>query len=160
MGLAPTGLAGALALQQQVAVPQVVGAAKGVCLAGATAQGVVAVVAGLGDAVAADLGTAHLVGGVPAQLGVAVLRQAWVGLGAADQVAVGVVLKTQVLVGAQSVVGQGLDSPIGRAGAEDVAGGIEHKGKQPAKSSIQSPGHSVFMSTPISADMSPIQFLS
>lgn len=63
MGLAPTGLAGALALQQQVAVPQVVGAAKGVCLANAPAQGVVTVVRGLGDAVAADLGTAQLVGG-------------------------------------------------------------------------------------------------
>jgi len=37
---------------------------------------------------------------------------------------------------------------------------LEIKGKQPAKSSIQSARHSVFMSTPISADMSPLQFLS
>ena len=34
------------------------------------------------------------------------------------------------------------------------------QGKQPAKSSIQHRCHSVFMSTPFSADMSPLQFLS
>ena len=53
----------------------------------------------------------------------------WAGmaLGAADQVAVGVVLELQVLVAAQSVVGHRLDGPIGRVGAEDVAGRVVHK---------------------------------
>jgi len=85
-----------------------VGAAKGIALADAPAQGVVAVVGGLGDAVAADLGTAQLVGRVPAELGVAVLPKPEVGLGAADQVSMGVELKNQVLMRAQSVVGRPL----------------------------------------------------
>ena len=64
------------------------GAAKGICLADAPAQGVVAVVGGLGDAVAADLGAGQLVGRVPAQVGVAVLQTALVVLDTVRQVAI------------------------------------------------------------------------
>jgi len=58
-------LTGTLTLHHQVAVPQLMGGTEGVCLTNAPAQGVVAVVSGLGDAVAADLGTEQLVGCVP-----------------------------------------------------------------------------------------------
>jgi len=56
-------------------------------------RAVVAVMGDLGDAVAGDLGTGQLVGGVPAQAGVAVLLAALVVLGAAGQFTVLVALK-------------------------------------------------------------------
>lgn len=71
-------------------------------------RAVVAVLGDLGDAVAGDLGTGQLVGGVPAQLGVAVLLAALVALDAARQVSMRVVFKMQVLVKAQSVIGHPL----------------------------------------------------
>lgn len=71
-------------------------------------RAVVAVMGDLGDAVASDLGTGQLVGGVPAQLGVAVLLAALVALDAARQVSMRVVFKMQFLVKAQSVIGHPL----------------------------------------------------
>ena len=53
-----------------------------------------------------------------------------------------------------------LVGPIKAMIEENPSFGYRTVGKQPAKSSIQSAHHSVFMSTPISADMSPLQFLS
>ena len=99
----PSLLAGALALDHQMPILQVVGGAKGIGLADAPPQLVVAVVAALGHPMAADLGLHQQVGRIPAQPGLAALLAALV--------AVLVGLKIQVLVRAQAVIRPPLAGP-------------------------------------------------
>ena len=93
-----------LAVHHEVAIPQVVGAAEGIALGNAPAQGVIGVAGGLDDSVARGVRFDELVVCVPGQV------QHFLGAGllvaacAAGDVAVQVVFKVQVLVEAQAVV--------------------------------------------------------
>ena len=122
-----------LAVHHEVAIPQVVGAAEGIAFGDTSAQGVVGIARGLGDAMARGVRFDELVVCVPGQvqhfLGAGLL----VAPGALCDVAVHVVFKVQVLVEAQAVVAHHAKSGVhGLAvfagdGVQQVACGVEGK---------------------------------
>ena len=122
-----------LAVHHEVTIPQVVGAAEGIAFGDTSAQGVVGIARGLGDAMARGVRFDELVVCVPGQVQYFLGAGLLVAPGALCDVAVHVVFKVQVLVEAQAVVADHAKSGVhGLAvfagdGVQQVAGGVEGK---------------------------------
>jgi len=120
-------------VHHEVAIPKVVGAAEGIAFGDTSAQGIVCIARGLGDAMARGVRFDELVVCVPGQVQYFLGTGFLVAPGAADDVAVDVVFKVQVLVEAQAVVADdaqggfhGLAVFAGQ-GVQQVASGVEGK---------------------------------